>query len=154
MDRPVLNGTARVANLAVNGERVGGLSVQLQTRDNELRAELTSQFLRGRFGGNLAVSLGADFPARGRIEFADVDLDPLFTPALRGRITTHSTATGWATVSGPLKKSEALEAKLEVTGFHVALEKLDLRNRGPLLASYRTEPCRLSRRTWWGPTPT
>lgn len=137
VERPSLNASAQISNLAVSGERVGTLSATIETRDNLLTATLQSQLLKGNASAKVTAEMAGDFPARGRLEFYDVDLDPLLGTAVRGRITTHSSTTGAVTLSGPLKKADQLSADAELSAFHIAIAQVDLRNERPLRASYR-----------------
>ncbi len=137
LDRPALDATVRVSDLVVSGERVGSLSAVVETRNTQLTAQVESQFLQGDIRGNVSADMTGDFPARGRIEFTAVDLDPLLASAVRDRITTHSNASGFVNLSGPLKKLDSLDALAEIRDFRIALEQVDLKNAGRLRASYR-----------------
>ncbi len=136
-DRPAVDADIRVANLVVNGEPVGNLTARLETRNTELTARIESQLQQGSVRGTLSADLTGDFPAKGRLEFTGVDLDPFLQEGIRGRVTTHSTATGFLDIAGPLKKIESLAISAEIRDFKIAIEQADLRNAGPLRVSYR-----------------
>ena len=149
LNRPSLEAVVEVSDLEVNGERVGNLSASMQTRDSLLEAHLESQLIRGNIAGNMTVGLAGELPAQGQVEFTGVDLDPLFEWALRGHLTAHSTSTGFVTISGPLKQPESLSVAAEIRELRVAIEQAELRNEGPLRASFRDgwiqiEPIRLA----------
>lgn len=137
VERPSLDADAQIAELAVNGERVGNMSVSVETRETKLNARLQSQFLQGTVTGTMSAELTGDFPAQGRVEFTEVDLDALLEPAARGRVTAHSTSTGFLSIAGPLKKPEALVLATEIRNLRVAVEQVELRNQDPLRASWR-----------------
>lgn len=137
LERPSLDASVELSNLEINGERLGNLAAVVETRDTRLNAQVQSKLLQGNVTGKLSVDLARDYPAQGRLEFSQIDLDPLFARDIRGRVTAHSTSTGVLTLSGPLKKPEALAASTEISEFRVAIEQVELHNEGPLRASYR-----------------
>ena len=136
-ERPRLEAAVQVSDLEVNGERMGKLTASAETRDGLLEARLKSQLVRGNIAGTMSVQLTGGFPAQGRVELTGVDLDPLFEKAFGGYLTSHSTTTGWISISGPLKKPESLLVATEIRELQVALEQVELRNKGPLRASFR-----------------
>ena len=136
-ERPRLEAAVEVSDLEVNGEPVGQLTASAETRDGRLEARLKSQLVRGNIAGTMSVQLTGEFPAQGRVELTGVDLDPLFEKAFGGYPTSHSTTTGWISISGPLKKPESLLVATEIRELQVALEQVELRNKGPLRASFR-----------------
>lgn len=136
-ERPRLEAAVEVSDLEVNGERMGKLTASAETRDGLLEARLKSQLVRGDIAGTMSVQLSGGFPAQGRVELTGVDLDPLFEKAFGGHLTSHSTTTGWISISGPLKKPESLLVATEIRELQVALEQVELRNEGPLRASFR-----------------
>ena len=148
-ERPRLDAEVEVSDLELNGERVGKLTASVETRDGLLDARLKSQLVRGNIAGTMSVQLTGGFPAQGRVELTGVDLDPLFEKAFGGHLTSHSATTGWISISGPLKKPESLLVATEIRELQVAIEQVELRNEGPLRASFRDgriqiEPARLA----------
>ncbi len=137
LQRPSFDATVEIADLEVNGERVGKLAATLERRDARLNAQVQSQFLQGTVAGKLSAELAGDYPLQGRLDFTRIDLDPLFAPAVRGSVTTHSTSTGSVAFSGPLKKPEALAVNAEIGEFRVSVEQVEVHNEGPLQGSYR-----------------
>lgn len=137
VERPSISATLELTDLIVNSERIGALSAVVETRERQLTANVRSKFLRGSITGDVTATMTGDFPAKGRIQFTGVDLDPLLQEQLRGRITTHSAATGVIDIAGPLKKPEALAVNAELSDFSISLQQVDLRNQGPVHAAYR-----------------
>ena len=149
LDQPRLEAAVEVADLEVNGERVGKLTALVESRDGLLEARLKSQLVRGNIAGTISVQPSGEFPAQGRVELTGADLDPLFEWALHGHLTAHSASTGWISISGPLKNPESLLVAAEIRELRVAIEQVELRNEGPLRASFRDgriqiEPARLA----------
>ena len=137
LEQPRLEATVELSDLEVNGERIGKLTAAIQTRDGRLEARLKSQLVRGNIAGSLSVQPTGEFPAQGRLELTGVDLDPLFNWLIRGRLTAHSASTGSISISGPLKKPESLRMAAEIRELRIVMERVELRNEGPLRASLR-----------------
>ena len=149
LEQPGLEATVELSDLEVNGERIGKLTAAIQTRDGRLEARLKSQLVRGNIAGSMSVQPTGEFPAQGRLELTGVDLDPLFNWLIRGRLTANSASTGSISISGPLKKPESLRVAAEIRELRIVIERVELRNEGPLRASLRDgriqiEPARLA----------
>ncbi|HKD91308.1 MAG TPA: translocation/assembly module TamB domain-containing protein, partial [Terriglobales bacterium] len=129
---PEINGTAHVANLAVNGESLGDLNSQATTRAGVMQVSAATTGQTAQLAIDGTVRLQGDYPANLTVKFPHLDFDPLLHAYLKGRVTGHSLAVGAATINGPLKNPSLLTVDAKVEQFLVAIEGFELKNIAPV----------------------
>lgn len=129
--------TLRIRDLAVNGELVGMLEADAHTENDRLLFRAGSNFRQARLDALANLRLAEPYPLEGRVEFTNLDLDSFFKSYLAGRVTTHNRTDGVLTITGNLRRPEALNLAAEVRRFEIAIQNVDLRNEGPVRARYR-----------------
>ena len=132
LDHPVIDAHLNVQGLVLNEEKVGGLTIDAVTHGDELRVTGRSNFPRASFALDGAVKLQGDVPADLSLTFSNLDIDPLLSVEVKGRITAHSGVAGSARLSGPLRKPRELTGELNLDSFAVEIEKIPIRNDGPM----------------------
>ncbi len=67
-----------------------------------------------------------------RLQFTDVDIDPLLMTELKTSITGHSALNGQANFSGPLRQPRMLKGSMLIEAFTVELQKIPIHSDGPI----------------------
>ncbi len=144
LDRPSIDGDARVQNLAVNGEKLGGITLEGTTSEQVLHVMARSQFSSGQFTLGGTIGLQHDFPAQLDLKLERVDVDGLLAQLLKGNITGHSAAEGTLRVEGPLRTPALLAMKGSFDQVSASVEGVRLSNSGPVEFQIRNQVLTLS----------
>ena len=131
-DQPVINAHLEVANIVVNDEFVGGLILDEVTYGNRMQLTGRSLFERASLTFEGTVELTGDMQSDLRLQFTQVDIDPLLLAELKTSITGHSTLSGKASISGPLRRPRALKGAMLIDGFTVELANIPIHTDGPI----------------------
>ncbi len=132
LERPSISGNARVLSLAVNGENLGGITLEGVTCQGTLHVLAKSQFATGEFTMNGTVGLGGDFPARLDLNLQRVDVDALLVQVLKGNITGHSSAQGNVRLEGPLRNPALLAVSGTLDQLTASLAGIRVANGAPI----------------------
>jgi translocation and assembly module TamB len=132
MEKPVVNAHVEVANMAINSEIAGSLVLDAVTEGDRLRISGQSKFSHGSLSIDGTVLESGDFQSDMRLQFSQVDIDPLLTAELRTHVTGHSSLNGRANVSGPLRQPRLIKGSIEVESFSVELERIGIQSDGPI----------------------
>ena len=73
-----------------------------------LRLDGKSNFREAQLHTSGTITLRDDFPADLKVQFTELDVDPLLRIYLRGQVTSHSSVAGEVTLQGPLRKPREL----------------------------------------------
>lgn len=129
--QPRINSNLLVRRLVLNGEAEGDLSVQAVTRGHVLYLSLQSNFVRAKLVGSGNVAMNGDWPAQFNFNFSRLDIDPLLTALIAGRVTQHSALDGTIQVSGPLLRPRQLEFEALLHHARIEIENLPVETSGP-----------------------
>ncbi|MGE5204366.1 MAG: translocation/assembly module TamB domain-containing protein [Chlamydiota bacterium] len=129
---PVINGTLRLRRLVFDTEPLGDFTLTASTHDAVTRLAGRSQFGKASLDLDGDLRLHGDLPTQVTLRFSRLDVDPLLTAYLRGRLTGHSSSAGTITVSGPLLRPRDLQVRGDVAEFRADIENLKIQNSGPL----------------------
>ncbi len=144
-EAPVLNGSARIARLVVNGEQVGDLNAEAVTRGTDLQLSARAHFQGAELNVEGVARLRGDWPANLRIRFADFNIDPLLRAYLRGRVTGHSSMDGFVYLKGPLRHPGDLNITGTVDQLSAEVEKMRIASDGPIRFSMANQVFTLER---------
>jgi translocation and assembly module TamB len=131
-DQPVVDAHIEVANLVFNDEYQGGLVLDAVTHGSKLQITARSKFAKATLAVDGTVELKDDMESDLRLQFAQLDIDPLLSSAIKGRITGHSALAGHGSISGPLRRPSALKGTLQADSFAVTVEKIPIHSDGPM----------------------
>ncbi|HZQ93078.1 MAG TPA: translocation/assembly module TamB domain-containing protein [Terriglobales bacterium] len=140
---PSLNGSLQMQNVVVNGENVGNISLAAVTQGSDLRLTGSANFETATLNVDGSVRLRGDFPGRVTLHFANLDVDSALRAYLQGRVTGHSSINGDIRAEGPLRRPADLNVVGEIRQFSMELERVRLRNDGPVRFTLAQEQVRL-----------
>ena len=134
---PRVDGSLELRKLVLNGEPAGDLSVQATTNGADMRLLAQSNFERADIRLQGAVHLRDPWPAQMTLRFSRLDIDPLLSTYLHGRITEHSSVNGEIDLSGPLRRPLDLEVAGDLHDLTMDLQNVKLASEGPIRFSLR-----------------
>lgn len=130
--QPVVNSQIHLRDLTFGNERAGDYILDAVTKGSEMHISGHSQFPDKELNIEGNVSLRDDWPAKIDFRFNRLDVDPLLTAYLRGRVTGHSAVTGDLHLLGPLRNPHELLITGNLNDFFVDVEHAQLRNNDPI----------------------
>jgi translocation and assembly module TamB len=131
LQQPVVDAHVEVANLAINDEMVGNFALDAVTQGNKLQITGRSRFPQASFDVDGTVDETGELQSELRLQFHEVNINPLLTAELRATVTGHSSLNGRATLSGPLRQPRALKGAMQVDAFSVEVQHLAVQSDGP-----------------------
>jgi translocation and assembly module TamB len=132
VSEPQINADLRLRDLAFNGEVLGDYVLSAVSRGADARVTGHSEFKNAdlRVDGN--IRLRQDLPANLNFQFTGLDVDSFLESYLHGRVTGHSAVAGNLQLQGPLRRPEQLNVVGNLTEVSADIEKVKLRNDGPI----------------------
>ncbi len=134
---PELQANASIPELQVQGQSVRDLKLDVSAANHEAQFTLGSQVANTSIRGQGKVALKDTYYAVAQLDTEGIPLQPLFAAylperaaAMNGRTELH------ATLRGPLKDRQHLEAHLEIPVFQVNYESIQLGAATPIRADY------------------
>jgi translocation and assembly module TamB len=137
-----LNGNIDATGVAMKGKNLGGLRVAANTRGDTLTFNLDSDFAGAKIQGAGQATLRGDYPVSARLTFANVTysgLQPLIQPEGEAPPLFEVAVNGDASVNGPIMKTDALAAKLDIAQLKItakatpAAHPVSFQNDGPMV---------------------
>ena len=132
LSQPKVEAHVEVAKLVINDEFQGGLVFDAVTHGDKVQITARSNFEHASLTLDGTVDEKGDLQSELRVQFHEVDIDPLLTAELKTRITGHSSLDGYANIQGPLRNPRAFKGTLQIDSFSVELEKIPIRSDGPI----------------------
>ena len=132
LELPMVDAHIEVTNLVFNDEYAGGLVLDAVSHGSKLQITARSQFAKASLALDGTVVLTGDMESDLRLQFSQIDIDPLLRTGIKGRITGHSALAGHATIAGPLRAPRALKGTMQVDSFAVGVEKIPIHSDGPI----------------------
>jgi translocation and assembly module TamB len=132
LSQPKVEAHVEVANLVINDEFQGGLVFDAVTHGDKVQLTARSNFEHALLTLDGTVDEKGELQSELRVQFKQVDIDPLLMAELKTRITGHSSLNGYANISGPLRNPRAMKGTLQVDSFSVELEKIPISSDGPI----------------------
>jgi translocation and assembly module TamB len=132
LNQPKVEAHLEVANLVINDEFQGGLVFDAVTHGDKVQITARSNFEHASLTLDGMVDEKGDLQSELRVQFNQVDIDPLLMAELKTRITGHSSLNGYAKVQGPLRNPRAFKGTLQINSFSVELEKIPIQSDGPI----------------------
>ena len=132
LEQPAIEAHVEVADLVFNDEYAGGLVLDAVSRGDKLQLTARSKFERASLTLDGTVETRGNWQSDLRLQFTQVDIDPLLTAGLKTRITRHSALGGHASISGPLREPRTLKGSMVIDAFTVEMEKIAIHSDGPV----------------------
>ncbi|MGE5323828.1 MAG: hypothetical protein ACM3SW_13250, partial [Actinomycetota bacterium] len=142
-DAPVLNGELNLDNLVLNSEAVGSMTITAQTHDADMVLQGRSRFERSSLAMDGDIKLRGDWPGQMKINFANLDFDPIIRAYFQGQITGHSSIAGTVEIHGPFRRPRDLVITGVANQLSAELEHIRLHNDGPVHFSMDSEFARM-----------
>ena len=131
-EQPDVAAHLHLRNVMLDEETAGDYLIDAVTHGAGLRLTGRSNFKDAELLIDGNVHLRELWPARINLHFNRLDVDSLIETYLHGHVTGHSAVAGDLVLEGPLRKPEQLSLSGNLTDFYADVEKVKLRNEGPL----------------------
>jgi translocation and assembly module TamB len=140
---PVVNASANLHNVVINGERVGDGRLLAVTKGDTMQLSAHSS-LKGAEATLLGdVKLRGDFPANVTVQLSDFDFMPFLESAFQSTLKGQSTVGGTLTVAGPLKNPAAMTVEAQIPQLKAQMEGVELHNADPIRVSVTNQRVRI-----------
>jgi translocation and assembly module TamB len=141
--KPQVTAHLHLRNVTLNGETAGDYLVDAVTSGPEMRLTGHSDFKEAELAIDGSVRLRDLWPARIDFHFLRLDIDPFVESYLHGHITGHSAVAGDLVLEGPLRDPRQLTLVGNLTDLYADVEKVKIRNQGPLHFTLSSEVLRV-----------
>ena len=131
LQNPAIDGHLEIADLALNDEFQGTLTLDAVTRGDKIQITGRSKFEHANLAFDGSIDEKGELQSEMRLQFTQLDVDPFLTAALKTHITGHSSLSGRANLSGPLRRPTALTGSAVLDAFSVELEHIGIQSDGP-----------------------
>ncbi|HUN87401.1 MAG TPA: translocation/assembly module TamB domain-containing protein [Terriglobales bacterium] len=140
---PVVNASANLHNLVINGQRVGDGRLLAVTKGDTTQLSARSNFKAAELMMSGEVRLRGDFPANITVQLRDFDFIPFLNSALQTPLKGQSYIGATLTVAGPLKTPAALTVNAEIPQLRAEMQGLEMHNAEPIRVSITNQRLRL-----------
>ena len=131
-EQPVVHGQIHLHDLRFDDEVAGDFTLDAVTKGPDLQISGRSQFTGKDLTVEGNVRLQGDWLGRIDFRFNRLDVDPLLSDYLKGRVTGHSAVTGDLHLQGPLRNPGELQVSGNLSDLFAELEHVQLRNNGAI----------------------
>ncbi|HEX4427359.1 MAG TPA: translocation/assembly module TamB domain-containing protein, partial [Terriglobales bacterium] len=132
LERPEINATVQLHNLTFDHELAGDFVLTGTTKGTQLHLTGRSQFM------DTELSFDGDVEPRGTwigtvdAHFTHLDVDPLLSAYVDGRVTGHSTVSGEIKLQGPMAHPRDLNITGDLSELSAGIENVKVKNDGPV----------------------
>ena len=137
--QPNVNAHLHFRNVTLNEETAGDYLIDAVTNGSDLRLTGHSDFRSAELLIEGNVHLRDLWPARINFHFARLDVDSFLESYLHGHVTGHSAVAGDLLLEGPLRNLQLLRLTGNLTDFFAEVERVKIRNDGPLRFALTSE---------------
>lgn len=142
--QPNVKAHLHLRNVMLNEETAGDYLIDAVTHGSDLRLTGRSDFKNAELLIDGNVHLRELWPARINLHFNRLDVDTFIATYLRGHITGHSAAAGDLVLEGPLRNPQLLTLSGNLTDFYADVQKVKLRNNGPIRFTLTSQSLNIS----------
>jgi translocation and assembly module TamB len=143
VDAPVVNASARLQNLVVNGQRVGDANLLAVTKGDTLHLTARSNFQQAAVSLDGTIRLRDMMPSNLNVEFSNFDFMPFLQSAVQSKLSGQSYVGGTLKIDGPLKNPDALTVLAQIPRLTAQMEGVELHNAEPIRLSVMNGVVRL-----------
>lgn len=143
LSAPVVNASANLHNLVINGQRVGDGRLLAVTNGDTMQISARSNFqsAEAAMAGN--IRLRGEFPANISVQVSDFDFMPFLDAAFQTSLKGSSYVGGTLTIIGPLKNPSALSVQAEIPRLRAEMQGIEMHNAEPIRLTVNNERVRL-----------
>jgi translocation and assembly module TamB len=138
-DNPGVDATVQIPKLVAQSQSITGINLHLNVADHVANATLASSAVNTSIQAKAKVELTGDYLADASLDTQNIPLQPLlavYAPEQATNVTGQTEVH--ATLHGPLKKKELLEAHVNIPVFKVAYgSSIQLAAAAPIRADYK-----------------
>jgi len=130
---PIINASARLHNVVVNGERVGDATLTAITQGDVLKLTARSNFQTAELSldGTMKVH-DPQLPANLSVGFTNFNFMPYLQPLMPGKVSGRSFSAGTLLIQGQLKNPKELTIKAEIPKLTTEMQGIELHNSEPI----------------------
>jgi translocation and assembly module TamB len=132
VDQPAVNAHLHLRNVMLNDETAGDYLIDATTKGADLRLTGRSDFRNAELLIDGKVHLRDLWPAHVNLHFNRLDVHSFIETYLHGHATGHSVVAGDLVLEGPLRRPDQLRLTGNLSDFYADIERVKLRNDGPL----------------------
>jgi len=132
LQNPVLNADISVQNIKLNGEWLGDLGIQAQTRGGEMKVHASSKLIYARLTADGTVNMSGDLPTKIDIHCTEFNLAPVVRALSSGRLQGTSSMNGSFRLTGPARYPKKLKIEGDIDQLAAEIEGVKLTNVGPM----------------------
>jgi translocation and assembly module TamB len=136
LDSPQIDAAVHVRDLTLGRELAGGLDLQGQTRNGQLKLSGYSEFAHGTFKIDGTVEMRDGYQANLNLHTEQLDVDALWHAYLGQQLTGHSAVSGTLAMEGPLRYPEKWKLNGTLPDLSLEVETAKLHNQGPVNFTY------------------
>jgi len=140
---PLVNASAHLQNLVVNGQRVGDAKMLAVTKGDTMHLTARSNFQSAEVALDGTVRLRDQLPANINLQFSNFDFMPFMQSVFQTKLAGQSYVGGTMLISGPLKDPDALTVQAQIPKLTAQMEGVELHNEQPIRISMANQTVRL-----------
>jgi translocation and assembly module TamB len=149
---PVGQGSLQVAKLRLGTEAEGDFRGQVSSDGRTASLSIQSESPLANLEGQVTMGFAGDRPISGKVSLVQFDLDPFIVAGLHLKhITSHSSADGVLTISGPLRQPDSIQVAADITRISFDYEFVHLTNDQDIRITYRRNEVRIDQARLHGP---
>jgi len=138
-DNPGVDATVQIPKLVAQSQSITGINLHLNVADHVANATLASSAVNTSIQAKAKIELTGDYMADATLDSQNIPLQPLlavYAPDQADDVTGQTEVH--ATLHGPLKKKELLEAHVSIPVFKVAYgSSIQMAAAAPIKADYK-----------------
>jgi len=135
VDAPLINASAHLQNVVLNGQRVGDAKLLAVTRGDTLHLTARSNFQSAEVSLDGTIRLRESMPANITAQFSNFDFMPFLQSVFQTKLTGQSYVGGTLVLEGPLKEPSALTVKAEIPKLTAQSQGVEMHNAEPIRVS-------------------
>ncbi len=150
-EKPSIQADAQLLDFSFDRHPMGTFLVSASTKGSDLHLSGHSQFKQGSLTLNGDVQLRDDWPANVDFSFSNLDLEPGLQSYFKGSASANAAADGGVRLQGPLRSPRELNLMGDLTAFSFGIDKLRIRNNGPVRFTVANDNLRVDQLHLVGP---
>lgn len=138
-DNPEFESSLQIPTLVTQGQTMSGISLKMSVADHFANALLSSSALNTSIQAKARIGLTGDYPADASLDTQGIPLQPLLAAYAPEQATSVTGQTEvHATLHGPLKNKEQLEAHVDIPVLKLGYgDSIQLAATSPIRADYK-----------------
>ena len=143
LDAPLVNASAHLQNLVVNGQRVGDARLLAVTKGDTMHLTARSNFQTAEVDLDGNIRLREQMPAKVNLRFSNFDFMPFLQSVFQTNLNGQSYVGGTVAIEGPLRNPAALTLTAEIPKLTAEMQGVEMHNVEPIRVSMTNELVRL-----------